>query len=188
MKLSELKFTIMSTLDALLFEGKANLTLKKLFINSEKVLGKPHKQDRTIKILKTQASFGVKSLTVRAEAHGEKDYDLAMTFYGVSYGDELNDVHTIMVKSSDGTKKYMKKLDVNVNPVRVNCTCPWFRFASEWYLKSGDALTPNKKARPYTKVKGSTRPPINPKKLPCVCKHLYQFALELQKRGMLSNI
>lgn len=168
-------------------EQKAHLTFRTLLDNAAEVLGRNHYQDRSIKIQKSQVMPGVKTMRIDGEAHGTDLYQLTLIFYGVSYSKARDSKHQIPVEI-DGEQWFAEKPDVNVNPVRVWCSCTWFRFAAEWYLEKNKALAPRRKPRSYTKVPGSNRPPINPKQLPCVCKHQYQFALELQKRGVIQNL
>lgn len=170
-------------------EQKTKTPLRTLFNNAETVLGRPHYQDRKIKIenVRLQAGFGKDVLRVDAEAFGTSKYTLTINFYGIKSYDEPTGSAKIPVKMGPNKTKYVGKVFINSTPVRVFCSCTWFRFASEWYLKKDGSLMPARKPRPYKKVPGSKRPSINPKKLPCVCKHLYQLALELQNRGLLVN-
>jgi len=170
---------------------KAHLTLRTLLDNAQKVLGYPHKQDRTIKIIKTSAFAGVKWVRFDGLAYGTQQYPLTMIFFNVDFSDKRDGKHVIPVriesKREGVVTRYAERITIRRHPVRVFCGCMWFRFACEWYLAKAGALAPNRKARPYVR-KTTTRPSPNPDKLPCVCKHLYQMALELQSRGVLINV
>lgn len=168
-------------------EKKVNLTLRNLFDNSTKVLGYPHKQDRNIKIKKSSGLVGVKSLRIDAEAHGTSLYPVSLIFYDVSYSDKRDEKHVVPINMKD-RQVWSQKVNVSTHPVRAWCACKWFQFACEWYLHDAGSLAPGHKRRPYTPVPGSNRPSPNPKQLPCVCKHVYQLALELQRRGLLTNV
>jgi len=164
---------------------RAHLTLIQLLRKSVKVLGYPHKQDRKVTIGKSTASPGVSSVMIAGTAYGEKQYQLSMNFYKVHFSKDKGPKNKIPVKLKSGTW-YMEELSAHKHPVRVFCSCPWFRFACEWYLNDDQALQPGRKPRPYTR-KTTTRPSPNPNQLPAVCKHVYQMALELQKRGIIKD-
>lgn len=169
---------------------KAHLTLRDLLDNAEEVLGYPHKQDRTIKIVKSSAMAGVKWVRFDGLAYGTEEYPLTMIFFDVKFNDEQTSKFRVpvVIESNTGKMtKYIELLKVNQHPIRIFCGCQWFKWACEWYLAKAGALAPNRKARPYIR-KTTTRPSPNPKRLPCLCKHGYQMALELRSRGVLINI
>ncbi len=167
---------------------KASMTLADIFANTARVIDGPLKQDRTIRVQKSRATVGMKSLRFDAEARGNKLYPVTMIFYGVSFSPHKDTYHPIPVKLPNGKGSFAEKLDVNTHAVRIFCGCPSFQYRSEWYLKLANALVPARKARPYTKKPGSSRPSVNPEGLPCCCKHIYQMALELQNRGVITNV
>lgn len=164
--------------------SKASLTLKDLNDNAEEVLGRKHYRDRDITINNIRFSAGVNTVTVTADSTGkDSDYKLNMIFYNVKSKDESNRQYPIKIKI--GKKyKYFQKLSYTKHPVKVFCQCKWFRFAAEWYLKDVDALQPKRKRRPY-KRKTNWWPSPNPDRLPVICKHLFQLALELRRQGYL---
>lgn len=165
---------------------KVKLTLAILVNNAKRVLGRDHLIDRKIKVNKILPSIGVKSIRFDGEAYGAKLYPVTIIFYDVNFSDKKDSKHTLLaVASTEVPPSYAEKPDMNKHPVRVYCGCEWFHFASEWYLAKAGSLMPARKPRSYVKAKGSTRKSVNPLQLPCCCKHLLQFALELENRGLV---
>jgi len=170
-----------------ILEAMKSLPLQTLIDNSEKVFGRTHYVDRTIKIEKMTPQIGVKSLRIDGSAHGNKFYPLSMIFYDMEYSDKKDAAHPLTVQyRTDGDIKttYASKLTTK-QPVRIFCGCASFRYYCEWYLAKSGNLLPQRKPRPYHRVPGSTRPSVNPLKLPNLCKHVYQMVLELKKRGLM---
>lgn len=169
---------------------KAKLTFRELLVNSEKVYGRAHFQDRDVKIRKISPYVGTKWVRLDARSTGaeSKAYDLVMVFFNVDFSDTKDGNHPVEVpviqKGGPKIYKYMEVLDVEKHPVAVFCACTSFRFVCEWYLKEANSLAAARKARPYTR-KTQSRPSVNPLRLPCVCKHLYMYSLELRTRGFL---
>ena len=149
-------------------------TINELLENAEKVLGRPLTQERDVTITKIVPYAGVNWIRFKARSTGadSKMYDLSLAAYRVSFVEEQDEYHPIPLRIGNVTR-YMEQLRSDQHPVAVFCSCPWFRFAGEWYLKPIKGLDPGaRKARPY-KRKTSDRPSVNPARLPCVCKHLY---------------
>jgi len=151
-------------------KSKAGLTLRTLITNAQKVLGRVHYQDRNVKIVKVTPTIGMKSIRIDAEVYGSKLYQATIIFYKVEFSDTKDQYHPLAVRVKEQTHPiYSELLNPNKHPVRVSCACPWFMFAAEWWLAKAGALLPAKKPRKYSKVPGSTRPSVNPEKIPCVC-------------------
>jgi hypothetical protein len=185
--MSGIKGLIKEQLNKLLLERTVSPTLRSLLDNAERVLGKSHKQDRSVKIHTITPMVGVKTLRIGADVMGTSQYKTSIIFYDVDYSKEETENNTVPVDIDGIGTMYYKKPNINDSQVRVDCSCKWFQYACEWYLKPENGLAPSRKPRPYTKVQGSNRPSPNPDGLPCVCKHVYQVALEVQSRGLISN-
>lgn len=168
-------------------KNKSEYSLSLLVINAEKVLKRIHYDDRKIKVEKVTPLVGMKSIRFDGTALGSKSiYPVSVTFYDIEFSDTKDFSHSMAIdvpKKDSPTFASVPLLDKT--PVKVFCGCTWFRFACEWYLSLHGALAPLRKPRTYTKVAGSNRPPINPLHLPCVCKHIYQFANDLKGRGLV---
>ncbi len=137
----------------------------------------------------TSTTSGDASIDVGGRKQPVRIYNMSMTFYNVSYSKVKNKKHPLRVKMTGGDV-YMERIGIKKHPVRVFCSCPWFRFACEWYLADDSSLAPARKRRPYNrkdKMPPGTAPSPNPDQLPCICKHLYQLSLELQKRGVIES-
>ncbi len=164
--------------------AKSNLTLAQLISNGEQVLGRKHYRDRKITIKNIRFAAGVNTVTVTATSTGRNgEYSLNLIFYGIKSLKSPHKQYPLKIKV-DNTYKYFQKPKLSRNPVRCFCGCKWFQFASEWYLEEEDALQPKRKARPY-KRKTDWMPSPNPNRVPCVCKHVYQLALQMNKNGYL---
>lgn len=175
----------------LILEGKVSPTLSALLANARRVLGRGHKNDRSVVIQTLQPSVGVKSLLVSASIKGEVDtYKTTIIFYGIEYSKTKTDTANVQIDVPNVGKMYYSRPKLSSTMTRVNCTCKWFQFACEWYLKPVDGLTPGRKPRPYKRLDGQphgTPPSPNGEQIPCVCKHIYQLALDLESNGMLSE-
>ena len=142
--------------------------------------------------MKYFAQPGVKVFRVNAKVKGETEtYDLNINFQNVSFSETKDAKHFLAVPTSLEGKRseqvYMEQLDYKKHTVKVWCSCTWFRFGAEWYLHQHNSLFPRRKPKPYKKVPGSTRPPVNPEHLPCVCKHLFQLANYLKNTAIMKS-
>lgn len=186
---TEYKKIIIEQVMKILYERKVSPTLRTLIDSAEDALGRSHKIDRKVVFSNITASPGVKSLMVNADVYGSSQYKTSIIFYDVEYSKEESEKFNTPVQISDVGTMYFEKPNIDTSQTRVNCTCKWFQFACEWYLKPDNGLTPGRKPRPYSrkdgKSHGSPWSP-NPKQNSCVCKHVYQVALEMKNRGMLS--
>jgi len=175
----------------LILEGKVSPTLRALLVNAKRVLKRDHKNDRSVVIQTLQPSVGVKSLLVSASIKGEEDtYKTTIIFYGINYSKEKTDTINTKINVPGVGEMYYERPKLSSTMTRVNCTCKWFQFACEWYLKPVEGLTPGRKPRPYKRLDGQPHgspPSPNSEQIPCVCKHIYQLALNLESDGMLSE-
>ena len=166
--------------------SKVHLTLRQLLRNTIKLRGALPPYDRNVKIVKVGAVPSTKSVRFDAEAYGSNKYDVTITFYRVNFSQEKDSEFNIPVDTNEG-RYFIRKLSMSKNPVKVFCSCPWFRFACEWYLADHGSLAVARKKRPYQRKKGSKRKPVNPSKLPCICKHIYGLSEELRLINVLGD-
>jgi len=164
-----------------------SLTLHTLIMNAKKVLNRDHYQDRKVKLVNIVPMPHMKAIRVNAEVYGENLYLVSIIFYKINFSITRDADHPLAVRTVDQQLLYCNMINPNTSPVRVMCGCTWFRFACEYYLAKARTLLPSKKPRPYKKVVQSGRGSVNPQKLPCVCKHLYQVVLELQDRRIVKK-
>lgn len=87
--------------------------------------------------------------------------------------------------ATDGTETHAQPLDLNALNVKVRCNCLDFyhRFAN--YNAQDKSLVG--KAPPVYVRKTTTRPPVNPMRVPGMCKHLLKVVDELQKNGLIKK-
>jgi hypothetical protein len=141
-----------------------------------------------IKNIKVNAHFGIKSVTYRALAEGSKgDYAVAIQFFFKP--DLLSRVPIEgYVKAVDEKQGefYHPQVDFNNTPVMLRGMCSDIRFRFSWWLKQNKAWIAGVKK--YKKVPGSTRPPVNPKKVMGACKHVTRFIEVLQQNGVIGTI
>jgi len=169
---------------------KAQLTLKQILDNTEKVLKGELKQDRDVKIRSVRPYAGTKWVRFDGRATGaeNKAYDLTLIFYNVDFASERDTKHTIPVAvkglGAPTEAVWMEPIRIDKHPAAVWCSCASFQFRSEWYLKEKGSLAAGRKPRPYQR-KTTTRPSVNPKELPGACKHIYMAALKMRAQGYL---
>lgn len=81
---------------------------------------------------------------------------------------------------------YLSPMLTNTHKVKIRCNCMDFRFAwAEWVKRAGSLF--GKDFPPYVR-KTTTRPPVNPKQLPGMCKHLFMTARVLIEKGYLAYL
>jgi hypothetical protein len=79
--------------------------------------------------------------------------------------------------------KYMKPLVEGKTKVKVRCDCSDFRWRFAYYDAKINALYG---AAPPPYVKKSNRPPVNPKGIPGVCKHIMAAFNKMRQEGYLT--
>ena len=127
--------------------------------------------------------IGTKMLHVKSSTSSNShQYQQVIQFNNVVFeGEDTGENATFT--ATDGTETHVQPLDLNQLNVRVRCNCLDFyhRFAN-WNAqdKSLVGRSPNLYIR-----KTSTRPPVNPLRLPGMCKHLLRVVQELQTNGLV---
>lgn len=115
-------------------------------------------------------------LEVRATTNtNQQRYRTSMQFDEIEYVDEP-DNESVTIMGTDGRKYYLKRIPLNSIDVKVKCTCLdfYYRFAT-W--NSGDDSLIGQPPPPY--IKKTNRPPVNPAKVPGVCKHIIKLTDKL---------
>lgn len=118
------------------------------------------------------------TLEVRATTNTKQQrYRTSMMFDEIEYVDEPSNT-AVEIMGTDGRKYYLKRIPLNNVDVKVKCTCLdfYYRFAV-W--NSGDESLIGKPPPPYIRKPGSTRPRVNPSKVPGVCKHIIKLTDKL---------
>ena len=122
------------------------------------------------------------TLTVESKVtSGTSTYDCSMTFDDVFY-EETDSSQVKTFQGVDDNEYHIHQLDASVNDVKVKCSCMDFlyRFAQSNYSVGGLEGNP-----PPTYVKKTDRPPVNPKSMPGLCKHLIKFEEHLKLIDLL---
>lgn len=127
----------------------------------------------------------VKSLV---DNQGRK-YNPEIMFENVEYEDEDTPTN-ITILSTDNEYHHFQPIVLAQNNARVRCTCLdfFYRFAHNNYkVDSLYGELPPK----YQRVLGpygerSKRPPVNPLKVPGLCKHLYALVTDLQREKIVN--
>ena len=115
--------------------------------------------------------------------HDGNQYVMQIMFEDVIYEDS-DQGDNITFTGSDGEQHNILPIKLSKNNVKVKCTCLdfYWRFAS--FNSSDDSLI-GKAPPPYTKT--SNRQPVNPDRVPGVCKHLLTTADALKQSGVVTD-
>lgn len=119
-------------------------------------------------------------LIVKAQARGEKHYNLVMQFDKVRYAKP--GTQWAVPVPVEGQELYIMPLKQMGNYVQVHCDCLdfYWRFAN--YNAKNKSLLGEPPA-PY--VKKTDRVPLNPDQVPGACKHLRKLSDQLHREGLL---
>lgn len=123
--------------------------------------------------------FRVKSVT-----NANEGYNTWLQVYNIEFSDHpLSSTSIKILEKETGKPLYFERISLTdasrKNFVRVRCSCMDFRFRFAWEDKAVQALYGGRPAR-YTRKPGSTRPEVNPKHIPGMCKHIYQAAKSIE--------
>ncbi len=111
-----------------------------------------------------------------------KKYDTIMLFSEVMYedGDQSDNV---TFKASDNEDYHITPIQLNASNVKVRCSCLDFRWRfSLWNSKDGSLY--GDPPPPYQKT--TNRPPVNPQRVPALCKHLMKTMIALKQAGLVT--
>ncbi len=90
----------------------------------------------------------------------------------------------VVIADTTGKEYFVQPIALNVTNVGVFCDCPDYqlRFAN-FNIQNNAHVGPRPK--PYTKVPGSNRGPVNPMKVPGMCKHILKVVENLKQDGVV---
>ena len=105
-------------------------------------------------------------------------YQPTVAFRNVTFEPEDQPTNTTF-RAVDNNEYHIQSIPLNVSNVRVRCNCLdfYYRFAA-W--NAGDNSLAGRPATPYRAT--GQRPPVNPLKVPGVCKHVIKV-IERLKQG-----
>lgn len=112
----------------------------------------------------------------KASSGGSK-YDTIIVFSDVVY-DDTDESNNITFTGSDNNEYHIQPINLNNSNVKVNCSCLDFRWRfALWNSKDGSLH--GDPPGPYQKK--TDRPPVNPKRIPGICKHLMKSVITLKQ-------
>lgn len=126
--------------------------------------------------------IGMKMLHVKSTATSNgHQYNQSLQFNNVTFEGADTD-ENVTFTASDGTDAHVQPLDLTQLNVKVRCSCLdfYYRFAN---YNSQDKSLVGKAPRVY--VKKTNRPPVNPSRVPGMCKHLLKLVDELRANGLI---
>lgn len=175
--------TLTEDSDDLLLELNYNALLR----NTETNFDTPRKQNATrvqIRDVEFIPSLRDGTLTAVGKSEGkDHDYITKLVFSNIKFVGE-KDTHHVSVTGSDGTDYHFSPIKIGGgHHIKVNCECLdfYYRFAAWNHAKKAlDGKPPT----PY--IKKTNRPPVNPKKVPGVCKHIIKFIDQLKSEGVFA--
>lgn len=126
--------------------------------------------------------IGTKMLQIKSTASSNgHQYQQSLQFNNVVFDPTDTDTNATFT-ASDGTDAHIQPMDLNAINVKVRCSCLdfYYRFAN--YNSQDKSLVGR---APPIYVRKSNRPPVNPARVPGMCKHLLKIVDELRKNGMI---
>lgn len=128
--------------------------------------------------------IGTKLLHVRSTTTSPNNasYKQAVQLLGVTFVPEPTDT-SVAITDYQGNTYHMEPVTLADHNVKVRCNCLDFyhRFAS--YNKQDKSLA-GPPPKPYQR-KTTDRPPVNPLRVPGICKHLLKLTDDLQRQGII---
>jgi hypothetical protein len=108
---------------------------------------------------------------------GTSPYQPTILFSDVIYEDSDQSDNTSFT-AVDGEEYHIMPIPLNKSTVKVSCNCLDFYYRFAAYNNRDDSLYGNPPP-PYQR-RTMTRPPVNPKQTPGVCKHLMKSVIALK--------
>lgn len=128
-----------------------------------------------------------KQLYVSAQARPSEGvgspYLVSLVFSGINWSDTPSPEFPLKVGTAHGII-YIEKLDCKKHSIQVRCSCPDDYFMWQYHNKQKKALLGPFK--PYIR-KTTTRPPVNPRQLPGLCKHSLGLVKVLMQNNLLAT-
>lgn len=138
----------------------------------------------SIRQLKLTPYKNTTDLLSTAQANSEGNtYDPKILFLRVEYEDEDNN-ENVTFTASDGDSYNMRPISLKKSNVKVSCTCMDFYWRFAVHNNNADSLYGDVPP-PYQKK--TDRPPVNPKKVPGICKHLIKTIKSLRDAGLITD-
>ncbi len=125
---------------------------------------------------------GTKMLHVRSLANNDGNtYKQALQFVNVEF-QPADSPDNVTILATDNQEYSLAKIQLEGNLAKVRCSCPDFRWRfANWNF--GDKSLVGSPPPKYTR-KTDTRPPVNPDRVPGLCKHLIKLVQTLEQSGL----
>ena len=141
-----------------------------------------------IKITQIKIMPYQKSTKLLVEGTADSDgklYSPRILFMNVSFR-KNKDPDSVTFTASDGQMYNVLPINIKTNDVKVRCNCLdfFYRFAL-WNYNNGSIYG---RKPPLYRRKTTTYPPVNPLKVPGICKHLIKLVDAIQESGLLATL
>jgi len=161
---------------------------KQLYSSSDKAFPRTQKRQHvvheiSIENLNYTPFVGVKTLFVKFNVINEENknqYKPMILFKNVNYAEKMQE-NFKQIFDITGKKYFIERLSLNKDVV-LRCNCPDFRWRFAYYDHLDKSLYGNKP--PKYESKGIL-PPVNPKKMPGICKHLMASFMHMVDNNIL---
>lgn len=118
-----------------------------------------------------------------SRSHGH-NYAQSIIFTDVIYQGMAGDEATGTFMGTDGKQHTIQPITLETKRVKVNCNCLDFYHRFAQFNFSNDALSGAKP--PLYQRKTDNRPPVNPMKVPGMCKHIIKVIEKMRSYGLIS--
>lgn len=160
------------------------LSLSNLKNNVTRGFGREREQRANkIKVTNYEAipSVSSREMLFKARIVGEEgNYQVQVRFTNTKFSDTIQPGFA-EVTAMDGQTYFVKQYTLSQTQCKVNCNCLDFHYRFAVWNNNKKSLEGNPPP-PYIKV--TDRPPVNPNKLPGVCKHIMKFMTFLKGEGI----
>ena len=112
-------------------------------------------------------------------------YNPEIFFEGVQFEPEETETNITFTGSDNNEHNIAGEIPLTGNQIQVRCNCLDFHYRFSRINATNGSLYG--KAPPAYQRKTDTRPPVNPMKVPGMCKHLLALVDELQKMGIVAK-
>lgn len=122
------------------------------------------------------------NLTAKAKISSSgSEYRTTALFDNVVFED-TDQPDNVSFTGSDGNEYHLTPIDLSTNNVKVSCTCLDFYWRFATWNHQRDSLNGHPPP-PYQRK--TNRPPVNPRRVPGVCKHLMKTFISLRDAGVV---
>ena len=121
-------------------------------------------------------------VNVRVQSDGHR-YDPRILILDVAYEDEDTPTN-VTFTGSDGETYNVAPISMKQHDVKVSCTCLDFYYRFAVWNNNANSLYGN--PPPLYRRKTETRPPVNPRRVPGICKHIIKSVQALRDARLVT--